>query len=203
MAGCSSYKSFCGYCVTESGSAGSGICPAGLSDTAQNMGTPYFVAFPVGTFGQGKFCGMCVDVTFGGKTITATVIDECATCPTAGHLDLSLSAAAALGIGQGSTAGDVTNGVTWKSVDCPVMNDIVSVYNNGQAGQIYFQNVTFPVASATAGGHTATQRTGFWDFGASVAGQAVTLTDTVGHSINGTIHSNGGSIDAQFPATCQ
>jgi expansin (peptidoglycan-binding protein) len=168
-----------------------------------NIGTPYFAAFPVGSFGQGKYCGMCVEVTYQAKTITATIVDECGTCGSAGHIDLSLGAAVALGLGQGGTTGDATNGVTWKAVDCPVTGDIVAEYNNGYAGQIYFQNVTFPVAAATAGGHTATQSFGYWDFGASVAGKSVTLTDTVGHVVTGTIPgSSGGSVGVQFPMTC-
>jgi len=45
---------------------------------------------------------------------------------------------------------------------------------------------------------------GYWDFGTSVAGQSVTLTDTLGHQITGTIPgSSGGSINAQFPMVCQ
>ena len=49
---------------------------------------------------------MCVDVTWMGKTITATIVDECGTCPTSIHIDLSLSAAVALGLGQGTQRGD-------------------------------------------------------------------------------------------------
>jgi expansin (peptidoglycan-binding protein) len=169
-----------------------------------NTATPYFAAFPVGTFGQGTFCGMCVDVTFLGKSITATVVDECATCPTSNHIDLGPAAAQALGLGQNGQTGDPTSGVTWKAVECPVGGNIVATFNNGFAGQLYFQNVTFPVKSATAGGHVATQRFGFWDFGTSVAGQSVTLTDGVGHTVTGVVPgSSGGSIGVQFPATCQ
>ena len=59
-------------------------------------------------------------------------------------------------------------------------------------------------ASAVAGGHTASQSFGYWDFGTTVGGQSVTLTDTVGHTITGTIPgSSGGSVGAQFPMTCQ
>jgi hypothetical protein len=93
--------------------------------------------------------------------------------------------------------------VTWKAVDCPVAGNIVAEYNNGYSGQIYFQNVTFPVASAVAGGHTATQMFGYWDFGTAVAGQSVVLKDTIGHQVTGTIpNSNGGSVGVQFPQTC-
>jgi hypothetical protein len=60
------------------------------------------------------------------------------------------------------------------------------------------------VAAATAGGHTGTQSYGYWDFGAQVAGKSVTLTDTLGHVVTGTIPAaSGGSVGAQFPANCQ
>jgi hypothetical protein len=200
--GCSSFKTYCGYCGTESGGGG-GTCPSGISDSVSNIATPYFAAFPVGSFGQGKYCGMCVDVSYQGKTVTATMVDECATCTdSGGHIDLSLGAAVALGIGQGNASGNPKSGVTWTSVACPVTGDIVAVYN-GSSSQIYFQNVAFPVASANAGGTSASQSTGFWNFGTAVGGKAVTLTDTLGHTIHGTIPtSSGGSIGAQFPATC-
>ena len=147
---------------------------------------------------------MCVDVSYGGKSITATIIDECATCGSSNHIDLGLSAAEALGLGQGGATGDATNGVTWKAVDCPVGGNIVAEFNNGYSGQIYFQNVAFPVASASSNGRTASQAFGYWDFHAAVAGSSVTLTDGVGHTVTGTIpQSSGGSIGVQFPASCQ
>jgi len=63
--------------------------------------------------------------------------------------------------------------------------------------------VAFAVASATAGGHGAVQGLGNWDLGASVAGQPVTLKDTVGNTITGTIPStSGGSVGAQLPLKC-
>jgi hypothetical protein len=93
--------------------------------------------------------------------------------------------------------------VTWKAVDCPVAGNIVAVFNGNSSQQIYFQNVVFPVAAATAGGHTGTQAFGYWDFGTPVAGQTVKLTDTVGHVVTGTIPSaNNGSVGVQFPMTC-
>jgi hypothetical protein len=201
--GCSSYKTYCGYCGTETGSGG-GTCPTGIRDSISNTSTgTYFAAFPVGSFGQGSYCGMCVDVSYQGKTITATIVDECATCTnSSGHIDLSLGAAVALGVGQGGSTGDPMNGVTWKAVACPVSGDIVAVYN-GSSSQIYFQNVAFPVASASAGGTAASQENGFWNFGSLVAGKAVTLTDTLGHQVMGTIPtSSGQSTGAQFPQTC-
>jgi hypothetical protein len=202
--GCSGYKTYCGYCGTESGNNNGGPCPSGISDAVTHTSTPYFAAFPVGTFGQGKYCGMCVEVTYMGKSITATIVDECATCSSTAHIDLSLASAVALGLGQNGATGDATSGVTWKAVDCPATGDIVAVYNNGYAGQLYFQNGVFPVAAATAGGHTAAQSFGYWDFGTSVAGQSITLTDTLGHVVTGTVPgSSGGSVGVQFPEVCQ
>ena len=148
---------------------------------------------------------MCVDVTWMGKTVTATIVDECATCPTAGHIDLSETTASALGLGQGSNVGDATSGVTWKAVDCPVTGKHrqCSTPTTVQ-GRSRAKNVSSLVAKAVAGGHTASQSYGYWDFGASVGGQSVTLTDTVGHVVTGTIPgSSGGSVGAQFPMTCQ
>jgi expansin (peptidoglycan-binding protein) len=203
--GCSSYKTYCGYCGTESGS-GSGTCPSGISNTVTNIANPqYFVALtgPGGNFANGRYCGMCVEVTYGGRTIIATVVDACATCTSNAHVDLSLSASVALGLGQGSATGHATSGVTWRTVNCPVTGNIVAVANNGYTGQFYFQNVAFPVASATAGGRTASQQYGYWDFGAAVGGQSVTLRDTVGHTVTGTLPSSSGSIGTQFPLTCQ
>jgi hypothetical protein len=168
------------------------------------MATPYFAAFPVGTFGQGLYCGMCVNVSWMGRSIIATIIDECATCPQAGHIDLSLAAAVALGLGQNGATGDATSGVTWQAVACPATGNIVAVFNNGYSGQIYFQNVVFPVAAASVAGRPATQAFGFWDFGTAVAGQSATLTDTLGHTVTGTIPTaSGGSFQAQFPMVCQ
>ncbi len=203
--GCPSFKTFGGYCGSETGSNNGQVCPSGIDDTVPNTFTcNFFAAFPIGTFGQGTYCGMCVQITFQGKSIVATVVDECATCPESGHLDLSLPAAAALGL-TGNTG--TATGVSWHAVSCPASGsntNIVAFFNAGSSQQIYFQNVVFPVAKAVAGGRTASQAFGFWDFGTTVGGQQVTLTDTLGHVITGTIPtSSGGSINAQFPMLCQ
>jgi hypothetical protein len=202
--GCSSYKTFCGYCGTQSGNP-SGTCPSSSIDTITGgIGTQqYWAAFPSQTFGQGSYCGMCVNVSYSGKSIVATIVDECATCGDSnGHIDLGPEAAIALGVGQGGATGNPKNGITWSAVACPVTGNITAFYNNGTSSQIYFQNVAFPVKTATAGGATGTQRSGFWDFGTLVAGKSVTLTDGLGHSITGTIPtSSGGSIGVQFPVS--
>jgi expansin (peptidoglycan-binding protein) len=204
--GSTTYKTNCGYCGTE-GSATGNACNSGHNDAVANISTgAYYVAVP--NWGQGASCGLCVSVSYNGNTITATVVDNCASCGS-GHIDLSPAAGAALGMGTGAgQTEDPKSGVSWKTVACPVgTSSIVAVYNGNYAGQIYFQNVAFPIASASAvvGGttHTANLTNGMWDFGITLTpGTQVTLTDIAGHTVTGTLGSNGGSLGVQFPTTC-
>ncbi|KAK0936889.1 hypothetical protein LTR29_011568 [Friedmanniomyces endolithicus] len=59
-------------------------------------------------------CGGCVAVNYGGKTITAMIVDECPGCGT-NHLDLFPTAFSAL---ASPSAGVID--VTWDYVPCPV-----------------------------------------------------------------------------------
>jgi hypothetical protein len=203
--GADAYKLNCGYCGSE-GSASGNACNASHNDTVQNISTgDYFAAVP--NWGQGENCGLCLSITYQSKTIVATVIDNCASCGS-GHVDLSPSAGAALGMGTGTGQTENPTGVTWKSVACPVgTSPIVAGYNGAYSGQIYFQNVAFPVASAyaTFGGtkHQAQLTNGMWDFGEALyPGDSITLTDILGHTVSGKIGSNGAGIGVQFPTTC-
>ena len=201
----SMYKTYCGYCGTETGKRNTTSpypCAIGeIQNTVQHMSTPHFAAFPQGSFEQGKYCGMCVDVTYMGKTITATVVDACGSCSETGHLDLSLSAAEALGMTEWN--GSPNSGVSWKAVGCPVTDDIYVRYNGSDTQQPYFQNVAFPIASAKVDTQSATLNTGFWMFQGNVGGKTVTLTDTMGHTIQGKMPTSAGSLGVQFPLTCQ
>jgi hypothetical protein len=195
-------KTFCGYQGNEAGGpGGSGACQAGalnFNDTVPNIAgnSGYFAAFPSGTFGQGTYCGMCVDVTYGGQTLLGTIVDECATCgDSAEHIDLSANLARALGIGVGGVIGN-PQGVTWKAVACPITSHIQAVWNNNNSasGQVYFQNVVFPVKSVSG----ANQSNGFWSN--ITNGSTHTLTDMEGHTVTAAIVT--GDIGVQFPATC-
>jgi len=147
---------------------------------------------------------MCVDVTWMGKTITATIIDECATCPTSSHIDLSLSADGRARARSGDGHRRRQERRDLEGGRLPGDRQHRRVVFNGSSQQVYFQNVTFPVAKAVAGGHTATQAFGYWDFGTAVGGMSVTLTDSVGARGDGNHPlSSGGSVGTQFPMTCQ
>jgi expansin (peptidoglycan-binding protein) len=160
----------------------------------------YFAAYD-STPPDSLYCGLCVQISYGSNTILATIVDDCPDCSGgAGHLDLGMSAANALGLSAAN--GYPMTGVTWHAVSCPVMGNIVASYNAGVTSQVYFQNVVFPVTAATSGGHTAMQAYGFWDFMTDVSGQSVTLTDALGHTVTGTVPTNGGDIGVQFPNSC-
>ena len=203
------FKTACGYTGTESGTPSGGSCgQTSFTDSVTNIANPtYFAAFKDNDPAHPMNCGLCAEISYAGHTITATVVDDCATCDDTGHLDLSMSAADVLGLTQGT--GNPHSGITWKSVSCPVTGDIMASYNldgggNPVAGQIYFQNVVFPVTGATGGGRTANFNFGFWDFGMDMSGMSVTLTDATGDTATGTIPGgkSSGSIGAQFPDVC-
>ncbi len=203
-----SNTTFCGYRESETAysdsDAGGGACVTGglaYNDTVPNVGPSpgYFVAFPSNDigWGQGTYCGMCMDVTYAGRTLMATVVDQCATCGNSpGHIALSANLARDLGVGVGSVSGDVL-GATWTAVACPITsnngNIVVAWDSNGRAS---FQNVTFPVATVAG----TMQTGGAWIVD---AGASVTLTDLVGHQIMAVMPTtDGGSLGTQFPASC-
>jgi expansin (peptidoglycan-binding protein) len=177
-------------------------CPINnITNTVQNISTTHFVAIPPGPLAQGKNCGACVEVSYQGRSIVATVIDACPSCTSDQNIDLSLSAAKALGMTE--QIGMIESGVTWRIVGCPTTGKIAVNFNGGYQGQVYFQNLAFPIATASSGTQQGTANTGFWDFGKVMGGQPVTLTDVMGHTITATVPSSPGSLGAQFPTTCQ
>lgn len=199
------YKTYCGYCGSETGEKpqeGQIWCPINdIVSTVKNIATTHFVAIPPTPLEQGKNCGACVEVTYAGRSIVATVVDACPSCLSDQHIDLSLSAAKALGMNE--MMGQVESGVKWRIVGCPTTSNIVVGFNGGYQGQVYFQNAAFPIASAKSGSSVATVNTGFWDFGKEMGGQEVSLTDVMGHTVTATIPTNGGDLGVQFDLTCQ
>jgi hypothetical protein len=208
-------RTFCGYQGTETAytGGGSGACQTGglaNTDSVPNVGTnpSYFAAFPGpgGGFASGAYCGMCINVTYAGTTLMATVVDECPSASNpecavgSNHLDLSAALARDLGFGVGSVVGNPT-GVTWETAACPISaNDgnIVVVWNS--SGQAYFQNVVWPVVGVSG----ATQNNGFWTVN---AGATVTLTDLIGHTLTVTMPGVAAfptavNLGKQFPSTC-
>ena len=77
-------------------------------------------------------CGGCVAVTYGGKTITAMIVDECPGCGT-NHLDLFPDAFASLA--------DKTKGVidlSWDFVPCSVITSPLQIHMKSGVSQYWF-----------------------------------------------------------------
>jgi len=196
------YQTACGYLGTESGT----------TDTVMNIANTspandtYFAAIPgSNNFNTVNDCGACIEITNGGTKIIATVIDECPTdngqnpaCAMQGHLDLSESAFNALHYSVGNPSG-----TTWKFVACPITTNIQITLKSGNNDQFYVENTVFPVSSISTSGGMATHLSyGAWQLsgGANAGGATITLTDSEGHMITGTIPGGGGDLGVQFPA---
>jgi hypothetical protein len=180
-----------------------------LANTAPASDT-YFAAIPgSNNFNTVNDCGACIEITNGGNKIIATVIDECPTvngqnpaCTMAGHLDLSWSAWNALHYSTGNPSG-----TTWKFIACPITTNIQTMPKSGNNDQFYIENTVFPVASVSVNGQMATHLSyGAWQLpgGTNAAGAKVTLTDSEGHMVTGTVPGGGGDLGVQFPSpgTC-
>ncbi|HEU4584060.1 MAG TPA: expansin-like protein [Polyangiaceae bacterium] len=103
---------------------GFGIQPGNLGngqgDAVPGIPNPNnFIAMNTSNFAGASACGACVEMNYQGRTVLATVVDECPigsnpTC-TAGHLDLSRGAWNALTNNAGGTE---ISGVNWRFVPC-------------------------------------------------------------------------------------
>jgi expansin len=213
------YKTACGYYGTETTTNGYGsvdqILNIANSGAAKNT---YFAAIPGnGTSWPVNDCGACIEFTgSNGTKVIATIIDECPTgsnqpCTEMNHLDLSTSLFGATMVGQGkpNTGGDLGGG-SWKFIACPVTGDIMVRFNNGYAGQVYIQNMVYPIKTATANGTALTQSPyGYWSAGSinNLVGTTLVLTDVEGHIVSATVpqaSGTGTSLGVQFlaPGTC-
>jgi hypothetical protein len=205
------FRTACGYFGTETS--------GNTSDMVQNIVNPqYFAAIP-GTsptqFNTNAQCGACVQVTYNGRTLLATIIDECpenlnSVCsknPT-GELDLSVPLATALGFGPGSNQNGNPTGQTWKVVPCPVTGNVKVRVKTGNPNEVFIENTILAVKSVTVNGQQATHSFyGTWQLPVtSAAGQTLTVTDAGGRSITVSVTGAGANVNQdtgrQFP-TCQ
>jgi len=178
-----------------------------MNDTVQEIAntspasSSYFAAIPGqsgSNFDTVNSCGACVQVTNGGKSIIATIIDECPEdsnppCKSdpSGHLDLSWSAWSALGYSVGNPSG-----TTWKMVPCPVSGNVFARIKSGNANQVYIENSVLAITGVTMNGSGGQHLSyGPWQMNGNVAGQSLTLTDKAGRTLQ--ITPNGGA-DQQY-----
>ncbi len=199
------YQTACGYMGTESG----------MTDTVTNISNTspaknsYFVAIPGDSgFSTSKYCGACVQLTNGGTSVIATVIDECPESSNpicqkdpSGELDVSYSAFVALGYNT-STDGNPQH-TTWKMVPCPITGNVIVRVK--QVNELYIENVILPIASVSGpGGNASRTSYGTWHFNSNItAGAQLTLTDFSGRTLTVTVSSTSADQNQdtgkQFP----
>ena len=201
------YQTACGYLGSESGQ----------TDTVMNIANggmaknTYFAAIPGNSssdFNTRNYCGTCVQITNGGKTIIATIIDECPedsnpVCKqnASGELDLSVDAFNALGFANGNPSG-----TSWKAVPCPITTNVVVRIK--QSNEAYIEGSILAITGVSGpGGNASKTSYGSWHFNSNIgSGSQLTLTDAAGRTLQVTLSS--GATDQnqdtgkQFPA-CQ
>ena len=181
------YQTACGYLGTESG----------MTDTVMNIANTspakntYFAAIPgTGSFTTWANCGACVQISNGGQTIIATIIDECPytsgttqnnPCMTnpSGELDLSYTALQALNFPNGNPMG-----TSWKVVPCPVTGNIIVRVK--QVNELYIENVILPITAVAGASRQTTY--GAWHFNSNItSGQQLMLTDSANRTLTVTV----------------
>jgi hypothetical protein len=147
-------------------------------------------------------------VQIGSAIITIT--DECpndsnAPCKAnpSGHLDLSNSGAGAAGV-KGDPA--LRNQAQWKFVPCPVKGNVVVRLKNGNANEMYIENVILPVSAVTCDGQAGSRNYyGAWHFNQNIPGADCELTDIANRKIAvkaGSTQGQNVDTGVQFPK-CQ
>jgi hypothetical protein len=169
-----------------------------MIDTVANIpNTNYFAAIPGATptnFDTVGDCGACVQITNGGTSIVATVIDECPkdsnpACANNSHLDLSYAAWLALGYPVGNPSN-----TTWKFVPCPISGNVQVMIKSPV--ELYIENSILPIASVPGAVHTFY---GSWQFSNNFP-SSLTITDAAGRTL--TINTGSQDTGKQFPP-CQ
>jgi hypothetical protein len=202
------YQTACGYLGTESGQTDTVL---NIANTSPAKNT-YFAAIP-GTngFDTKNNCGACVQISNNGKTIIATIIDECpyggdgnnSICQQnpKGELDLSVDAFNQLGFANGNPTG-----TSWKVVPCPYAGNVIVRVK--QSNELYVEGTILAITSVSGPGGSASRTSyGSWHFNSNISsGAQLTLTDAANRMLTVTLSSS--AVDQnqdtgkQFP-TCQ
>lgn len=184
----------------------------------------YFAALNTADYSTASMCGACVEVTRdGGRTVTATVVDQCPVgsnpkCK-AGHLDLSKAAflqvgsegEGYLGTGNGGAAG----AISWKYVPCNVQGNVFVRFKepaNKFWNELLVENhrnpiERFEILAGTAWLQGTRQLYNYWNWGNTLGlPKQIRITDIHGAVIEANLgYPTDGTgrveLAAQFP-TC-
>ncbi|KAJ3787974.1 RlpA-like double-psi beta-barrel-protein domain-containing protein-containing protein [Lentinula aff. detonsa] len=170
--------------------AGLGAC--GTTNTASD----YIVALNSDQWDGGSHCYEMISLSYGGKTVTAQVTDECPTC-SFGQLDLTYSLFAALSGGDPNVIGEM-NGGTWSFADgssSSTSTSSTSQYTPPSTTQTPTSTST-PPPSTTSSSSSSTQSTSSWTSTSSSSSSATTTSSTSSSSSSSSSASASPSASA-------
>ncbi|KAJ4484098.1 RlpA-like double-psi beta-barrel-protein domain-containing protein-containing protein [Lentinula lateritia] len=170
--------------------AGLGAC--GTTNTASD----YIVALNSDQWDGGSHCYEMVTLSYGGKTVTAQVTDECPTCAY-GQLDLTYSLFAALSGGDPNQIGEMYGG-TWSFADgssSSTSTSSTSQYTPPSTTQTPTSTST-PPPSTTSSSSSSTQSTSSWTSTSSFSSSATTTSSSSSSSSTSTSSSASASPTA-------
>jgi expansin (peptidoglycan-binding protein) len=137
----------CGYGI-QPGNLGNGD-----GDAVNGIAEPtLFAAMNTQNFQDAAACGACVEMSYQGRSVTVTVVDECPigsnpTC-TAGHIDLSRGAWNQL---TGNAPGTQIFGVNWRYVPCQTTGKVtieLKEPDNAYFNEFLVRDHRYPIARA-------------------------------------------------------
>ena len=137
----------CGYGI-QPGNLGNGD-----GDAVNGIAAPtLFAAMNTQNFEDAAACGACVEMTYQGRSVTVTVVDECPigsnpTC-TAGHIDLSRGAWNQL---TGNAPGTQIFGVNWRYTPCETTGKVtieLKEPDNAYFNEFLVRDHRYPIAKA-------------------------------------------------------
>jgi expansin len=198
---------------------GFGIQPGNLGngdgDAVNGIADPtLFAAMNTQNYEDSAACGSCVEMSYQGRTVTVTVVDECPigsnpTC-TAGHIDLSRGAWNQL---TNNAAGTQIFGVNWRQVACPTTENVtiqLKEPDNEYFNEFLVRSHRYPIAKAeveaTPGTWLETTRQRYNYFrppNDDMGTYRVRLTDINGGVIEEQLELTGGAQGGNGQFECQ
>jgi expansin len=149
----------CTYVITHKGAGRDGDW-----DTVEGISTGdggYFGAMNTSDYNGGATCGACVELTFSGKKIVITIVDECPVGSNPkcvkGHIDLSRKAIRQL---QPDATKEDLSGVSWRYVTCPATGNAKMRLHPNQTADwqpVVVENGLYPLSKVTINGVSASR----------------------------------------------
>ncbi|KAJ4486187.1 RlpA-like double-psi beta-barrel-protein domain-containing protein-containing protein [Lentinula aciculospora] len=170
--------------------AGLGAC--GTTNTAND----FIVALNSDQWDGGSHCYEMVTLSYGGKTVTAQVTDQCPTCAY-GQLDLTYSLFASLSGGDPNQIGEMQGG-TWSFADDSSSTSSTSQYTPSSTMQTPTSTSTSTPPPSTTSSSSSTLSTSSWTSTFSSSSSITTTSSTSSSASASPTTSTGPQVLAQL-----